>query len=143
VFLYDRLSAETTLISVATDGSQGNDESGHVHLSADGRILIFMSRASNLAGIVSFPYWGLFVRDRLGGETWRAAAGVDDLNISADGRFAVSVTEPPNYSTIAVHDLQSGKTSYISAPPRRNFKHQLLISTFHLSRWAIRGVLYI
>ena len=48
VFVHDRQTGETTRISVASDGTEGNGESGSLSISADGRYVAFASLASNL-----------------------------------------------------------------------------------------------
>jgi Tol biopolymer transport system component len=48
VFVHDRLTGQTTRVSVASDGTQGNDHSGCPSISADGRYVAFESLASNL-----------------------------------------------------------------------------------------------
>ncbi len=48
VFLHDRDTGETTRISVASDGTQGNGRSDNPAISADGRYIAFRSEAHNL-----------------------------------------------------------------------------------------------
>ncbi len=48
VFLYDRLTRQTTRISVAPDGKQADRYSHSVDISSDGRFVAFASFASNL-----------------------------------------------------------------------------------------------
>jgi Tol biopolymer transport system component len=48
VFVHDRLTGQTTRVSVASDGTQGNGSSWWPSISAEGRYVAFMSDALNL-----------------------------------------------------------------------------------------------
>ena len=48
VFVHDRLTGETTRVSVASGGTQANSSSDYPSISADGRYVAFESYASNL-----------------------------------------------------------------------------------------------
>jgi Tol biopolymer transport system component len=48
VFLHDRKRGQTTLLSVSSEGKQGNDESSFPAISANGRFVAFSSLASSL-----------------------------------------------------------------------------------------------
>jgi Tol biopolymer transport system component len=48
VFLHDRKRGQTTLLSVSSEGEQGNSESSFPAISANGRFVAFSSLASNL-----------------------------------------------------------------------------------------------
>src|SRR5262245_17805320 len=48
VFVHDRETGETTRVSVASDGKQGNDYSRDPDISDDGRYVVFESAADNL-----------------------------------------------------------------------------------------------
>ena len=48
VFVHDRQTGQTNRISVASDGTQGNDRSYGGSVSADGHFIAFSSRADNL-----------------------------------------------------------------------------------------------
>ena len=50
VFLHDRKRGQTTLLSVSSEGTQGNDESSFPAMSANGRFVAFSSLASSLVG---------------------------------------------------------------------------------------------
>jgi hypothetical protein len=64
VFVHDRATGETTRVSVATNGQAGNDNSGSPVISADGRFVIFISRATNLVKGDTNSNWDVFLRDR-------------------------------------------------------------------------------
>jgi hypothetical protein len=48
IFVHDRLTGLTSLVSVASDGTQGNSSTMSLSISADGRYVAFESWASNL-----------------------------------------------------------------------------------------------
>ncbi|QUQ63397.1 TolB family protein [Kutzneria sp. CA-103260] len=68
VFLWDRATVTTALVSVATDGTHGDGGSGEPSISADGQHLAFESVAKNFApGMPDFGYsYNVFVRDLAG-----------------------------------------------------------------------------
>ncbi|MEH0447901.1 hypothetical protein QA811_30700 [Streptomyces sp. B21-102] len=97
VFVRDRQSAETTRVSVDSNGRQGDDISQVPSISADGRYVAFSSGAKTLA---LFPDNNraddVFVHDGLTGRTDRISVGPDGAEgnsasrtatISADGRY--------------------------------------------------------
>lgn len=65
VFVHDRVTRETTLVSVASDGTPGNGSSFTLSLSADGRLVAFYSEATNLVPGDTNGAYDIFVRDRL------------------------------------------------------------------------------
>ncbi len=98
VFVRDRLTGTTELVSVSSDGTQGNDESYDraLSISADGRFVAFGSEASNLVPGDTNGHSDVFVRDRLTGTTERVSVSSDGTqgnyggywpSISADGRY--------------------------------------------------------
>src|SRR5207253_4838913 len=64
VFVYDRQTGVTERVSVDSAGNQGNDFSGSPVLSADGRLVTFESRATNLVPGDTNGQWDVFVHDR-------------------------------------------------------------------------------
>ena len=97
VFLRDRQSGTTERLSVASGGTQANDDSSHPALSPDGRFAVFQSKAGNLVAGDSNGRWDVFLRDRLLGTTERvsldasgsqgdADSGIQGPSVSADGR---------------------------------------------------------
>jgi len=96
VFLRDRQSGTTELVSVATGGTQGDLDSFAPSMSPDARYLAFQSYATDLVGGDTNDYLDVFVRDRLAGTTERASIATSgaqafsrsqNSSISADGRF--------------------------------------------------------
>jgi len=92
-FVYDRTTGRNELISVASDGSQGNGPSFLPTISHDGRFVAFASTASNLAADDSGFTQDLFIHDRETGQTERITRGESEPaeveywspKISADG----------------------------------------------------------
>jgi Tol biopolymer transport system component len=87
VFLRDRLNGTTELISVASDGTPGNQPSNGAVISADGRYVAFHSTASNLAPNYNGSSIAVYLRDRVLQTTTRIAPYGSDPAMSADGRF--------------------------------------------------------
>jgi hypothetical protein len=131
VFVHDRLTGQTTRVSVASDGTQGNGWSGTSSISADGRFVAFHSAASNLAPGDTNGYEDIFVHDRQTGETTRvsvASNGSQTNNhssspsISADGWYVTFYSAASNLVSgdtngkwdIFVHDRQTGETTRVS-----------------------------
>lgn len=134
VFVYDRLTGEMERVSVASNGTPGNSESGGrqeagslTSISADGRFVAFQSHAWNLVPGCS----GVYVHDRQTRETRCISKAYDGTPsngasswpvISANGRFVVFVSEADNlvpgdtngFNDYFVHDLQTGQTERVS-----------------------------
>src|SRR5207249_3675999 len=96
VFVHDRQTGMTERVSVASDGTQGNNASSYPALSADGRFVAFDSDATNLVAGDTNGATDVFVHDRQTGTTERVsvASGGSQGNgfnagpvLSADGRF--------------------------------------------------------
>ncbi len=97
VFVHDRLTGTTELVSVSTAGGQGSNRSGAAVISADGRFVAFRSAAPDLV-IGGNGLENVYVRDRQAGTTELASAAADGTpasnnsdspGISADGRYVV------------------------------------------------------
>jgi hypothetical protein len=131
VFLRDRLTGETTRISVTTDGAQGNSESGGPDISADGHYIVFHSLASNLVDGDTNWVEDIFVYDRVTKEITRISLASDGKegngrstypSISTDGRFVVFQSLASNLvadddngvEDIFVHDMITGETTRVS-----------------------------
>ena len=131
----------TERVSVSSSGAQGNLDSIHPSISADGRFVAFESMAATLVpGDVNacllpsggWPCPDIFVRDRRTGITTRvsvSSAG-DEANeeshtpdISGDGRFVVFSSEASNlapddniYEDIFVRDRDSDENGVFDEP---------------------------
>lgn len=94
VFVRDTQLNTTVRASVATGGAQGNAASLTPVLDADGRHVVFVSRATNFMTVP--PRWQVFIRDlqaltttvvSRNGEGFAADADCEMPAISADGRY--------------------------------------------------------
>jgi uncharacterized repeat protein (TIGR01451 family) len=96
VFVHDRVTHETTRVSVATGGAEANAGGTEPEISRDGRFVAFLSNADNIVPDGNFTA-DVFVHDRQTGVTERVSQAPDgsDANgqslfvprLSADGRF--------------------------------------------------------
>jgi uncharacterized repeat protein (TIGR01451 family) len=94
VFVHDRLTGETTRVSVDSDGAEASGV--RPSISGDGRFVGFLSDSEVLNG-TSFPRLHVFVHDRQTGLTERISEAPDGTpanrdsafgpHLSADGRF--------------------------------------------------------
>jgi len=132
VFVHDRLTGETTRVSVPTGGGQANGNNEFSDISADGRFVAFRSNATNLVDGDTNACEDIFVHDRLTGETVRVSVDSDGNqadgdsvtvpSISGDGRrvaFASFATNLVSSDTngsgdVFVHDLVTGDTVRVS-----------------------------
>ena len=78
VFVHDRQTGTTELVSTAADGSWSNGDSVAPSISADGRRVVFVSWASNLVKGDTNKEFDVFVYDRETG-------GIRRVSISSDG----------------------------------------------------------
>ncbi|MDP8961590.1 MAG: hypothetical protein M3N32_08255 [Actinomycetota bacterium] len=130
VFLHDRTTATTTLVSRASVGTPGDDDSFASSISGDGRFVTFSSYATNLVAGDTNRSPDAFVHDRQTGATSRVSVTSDGTegddysfasSISGDGRFVTFssyatnlVAGDTNLSPDAfVHDRQTGATSRV------------------------------
>jgi Tol biopolymer transport system component len=138
IFVRDRLSGETTRVSVDSKGNEGNDISNHPSINLDGRYVAFNSYASNLVANDTNGARDIFVHDRLSGETTRVSVDSNgnegnsnsyQASISADGRYVAFNSGASNLvandnnsyrSDIFVHDRQSGETTRVSVDSNGN-----------------------
>jgi Tol biopolymer transport system component len=137
VFVHDRLTGETTRISVASDGTQGDGEGfASPDLSADGRFVVFDSAATNLVAEDTNARSDVFVHDRVTGVTTRVSIASDgtegsgssfEPSISDDGVLVAFSSDALEFdgsennfaAAIFVHDRSDGTTTRISIPTER------------------------
>jgi hypothetical protein len=79
VFAHDRTTGETTRISVASDGTQGNGNSWKPRVSGNGRYVVFQSAATNLVAGDTNNVLDVFLHDRVAHTTTRVSHG--DSNV--------------------------------------------------------------
>lgn len=121
IFVHDRQTGQTTRVSVASDGTQGNGSADHPSISSDGRYVVFSSSATNLVYGDTNDKPDIFLHDRQTGQTILISmnsSGIQsndyswDTSISADGRtiaFTSVATnlvsgDTNNYRDVFVHD---------------------------------------
>ncbi len=95
-FVYDRQTDTIERVSIAADGTQGNDGAAGGTISADGRYVAFQSSASNLVPGDTNAIADVFVYDRQTDTTQRVGLAADGTqgngvssypSISSDGRY--------------------------------------------------------
>jgi len=106
VFVHDRVSGHTERVSVASDSSEGNEQSRDPSISADGRFVAFQSVASDLVSADTNAAYDTFVHDRATGQTERVSTSFDGTqgnarsysrpSISSDGRSVAFCSEASN-----------------------------------------------
>jgi hypothetical protein len=144
VFVHDRDSGSTARVSIATAGTQANDESFSPAISSSGRFVAFRSDATNLVANDTNNNSDIFVRDRTLGVTQRVSVDSDGDQangdsilpaISADGRFVAFSSEASNLvggdsnnlADIFVHDRQNDTTVLIIGPAEFNTASGIII----------------
>ncbi|MHC4845628.1 MAG: TolB family protein [Planctomycetota bacterium] len=137
IFVHDRDTGHTSLVSVATDGSQANSTSLSASISASGRYVSFHSFATNLSPVDFTAHADVYVRDRHLGITELITVGIGGpagndhsqfSKISADGRFvgfesAASNLVPgdePGSLDVFLRDRRTGHTVLVSADAHGN-----------------------
>jgi len=135
IFVYDRTTAQTRLVSVGLSGTSANSSS-HISNSAisdDGRYIVFASTASNLVSGDTNNSEDIFVLDWTTGLVSRVSVGPSGVqsnggtgsmtpSISGDGRYVAFQSEfnnlvlndTNNAQDIFVHDRTTGLTSRVS-----------------------------
>lgn len=131
VFVHDRTTGTTTRISVASDGTAGNDVSHSPSISADGRYVAFQSSANTLVSGDTNGWQDTFVHDRTTGITTRVSVATDGTQtnnlsqfptISDDGRYVAFdstattlISGDTNVSSdVFVHDRTTATTTRVS-----------------------------
>ncbi len=127
IFVHDRLTLQTSLVSKASNGTPGNSGSTNCSISSDGRFVVFMSASTNLVPGDTNNYPDVFVHELSTGITERVSVSStgtqgnhqsDAPAISADGRYVVFWRDASNLVTndlngnpdIFVRDRLTGTT---------------------------------
>ncbi len=123
IYVRDRFSGTSELISVAGGGAPGNGASQGAGLTPDGRFVIFQSAASDLVAGDTNGTLDVFVRDRLLGITTRISIATDGSEaaapcelgfsgggISADGRSVGFESTAPN---LVVADTNGARDTFV------------------------------
>jgi len=125
IVLFDRQTSQVECVSVGSDGFVGDDSSFTPSISADGQLIAFRSRATNLTPSCTPALFGdrIFIRNRRTHRTScvTLAPSVPDVTfykdpiISADGRLlvinAVSPTELAAVWEVFAIQLEAGEPS--------------------------------
>ncbi len=131
IFVHDRSTGETELVSVNSSGRQANDSSDNASISSDGTFVAFSSEASNLVRNDANGERDIFVRNTRTGTTERVS--VNSLgrqangtsrspSISEDGRYVAFDSSATNLVSndtnnsydVFVHDRRLGTTRRVS-----------------------------
>jgi Tol biopolymer transport system component len=130
VFVHDRQTRETSLVSVRSGGIQASKKSFSPVISANGRFIAFTSKAK-LTPTDTNRTWDVYVHDRRTSETSRVSQGSDgvegngtsgDADISSSGRFVAFTSDATNLvagdtnglADVFVHDHATGETRLVS-----------------------------
>jgi Tol biopolymer transport system component len=131
IFVRDRNTGTTSLVSKSSAGVEGNGASSSPSLSSDGRYVAFESSATNLVSGDTNVVDDIFVRDRTAGtitRVSRSTAGVQGNgassrpSLSSDGRYVVFRSAATNLVSgdtngkddIFMRDRTTGTTTRVS-----------------------------
>lgn len=138
VFVHDRLTGQTTRVSVNSQGAQGQAWSDGGSISGDGRFVAFSSAAENLIYGDDNQHADVFLHDRLTGQTRRMSLASDgseangssgpEVVISADGRWVIfpsladtlAAGDRPGTPDLFAHHRVTGETRRITDPHHQN-----------------------
>jgi len=127
VFVRDRRTGETVRVSVASNGMGGDRWSDQPAISAEGRVVVFRSTASNLTSAAVGFGEHIYVHDLVTRQTALVSISSGGVpgngrswgpSVSGDGRYIAFGSSATNlaagaaggYADIYVHDRQSGQT---------------------------------
>jgi Tol biopolymer transport system component len=88
IYVHDRQTGQTTLVSVASDGTPADSGAFYPSISPDGRYVAFRSNASNLVSGDTNGTWDVFVHDRQTRQTIRVSVASDGTQ--ANGVLTIS-----------------------------------------------------
>lgn len=131
VYVKDLTTGELSLASTSDQGQTGNDGSFAPQLSRDGRVVAFMSRATNLDPADSQPYEDVYAKDLATGDLKLVSAAANGAkgnnlsflgSISADGRIvafdSISTNLHPAdtdaFDDVFLKDLATGALTLVS-----------------------------
>ncbi len=129
IYLYDAALDEMKMISRSTTGQRANHYSYYPIISADGRYVAYLSKASDIVPGDTQPVQDVYVYDRVNGTTELASlnsqgqqVAVDayDPSISADGRYVAFHTDGAfdpvdgGRTDVYIRDRAAGVTRWVS-----------------------------
>lgn len=121
LFVRDRLTNSTELVSQSTSGAASYGENGRI--SEDGRYIVFSSFASDLVSGDTNGKGDIFIRDRKLGTTTRVSSTLTGTqttfgnaapDVSADGQYVVWTARPDIYSEIYLKNMSTGTVTQLS-----------------------------
>jgi len=133
-------ASATMRVSVSSSGQQADREAYAVGLSANGRLVLINSQATDLVSGDTNERWDVFVHDRSSGQTERVSVSTGGAQaratrdpwggsiaggISANGRYVVFQSDAPNLvagdtnrlADVFLRDRASGVTKRVSVAP--------------------------
>jgi len=131
IFLHNRSTGQTILVSVSSNGTQGNGDSLEPAISDNGRVIAFESIASNLVNGDLNESFDIFVRDLTNGQTRRISTAANrrssnghslEPSISGDGRIVVFTSfasdlvanDNNQASDVFLHNRATGQNRLVS-----------------------------
>jgi hypothetical protein len=136
VFVRDRKAGTAGLISVDSDGAQGDGGSYYPLISGNGRWVLFESDATNLVAGDGNGQTDIFLHDRKTGETARVSVAADGTeadddsyvygaSLSGNGRWAVFGSDASNLvagdtndeADVFRVDIRTGEVTLVSNDP--------------------------
>jgi Tol biopolymer transport system component len=106
VFLHDRQTGRTALVSGAEKGEGANGASDYAVVSEDGSKVAFVSTASNLVSYDHNERQDVFLRDMVRGQTVRLSVGAGESEANEESG-AFGVTMSPDGSCVAFESYAS------------------------------------
>lgn len=119
VFVRDRRTRTTRLVSPSSKGEQGNRDSRYPDFSRDGRFVVFTSEADNLVPNDENDVSDIFIRDLRLRTTQRVTVGFDGRetdgpsffpHVSGDGRYVVFTS---NASNLVIADINRRMDAFV------------------------------
>lgn len=107
IFVHDRLSGQTSLVSVGDEDQLSNSASTMADFSGDGRYVVFFSGATNLISDSVLPSGQVYVRDRQTNKTHVVSKGIG--NSYAKGVSQVAISEDGSAVSFVADYLDVGK----------------------------------
>jgi hypothetical protein len=134
VYVKNLATGDITLASTRKDGVKSNKPSEQATISADGSVVAFQSKATNLDGRDVDDHWDVYVKNLVTGDLTLVSTATDgtkgngdsdEPEISPDGTMVAFRTKSTNLTTadtdaipdVYVKDLATGVTTLVSTDP--------------------------
>lgn len=116
IYVYDRTTGETKLVSVSTQGVQGNGNSYYPAISPNGQYVAFTSRATNLIDGETVPDgYQVYVHDTVSGETFLVSRNNDGIvanGVSSNNSFSINDKYVVFYTLASNLDAKDTNSGY-------------------------------